>query len=172
MKCYNHPSIEATSTCSECGKAICDACVMEISGRTLCRSCTEKLAGAQAPTQAPAQSQPLAPPVSDTKLAPPVQKKEPLLALILSFFIPGLGHIYDGLVKKGLVLLIAAIVVGLFMVSASSLETASAASSSYALCTCIFFLAYLAIWIYGMYDSYIAAQRINKGERVEDVLKL
>lgn len=170
MKCYIHPSIDATQTCSECGKAICDACTMEINGKLLCRSCTEKLAGAQAPTQAP----PLVPPVVESPLGPAIQKKEPLLALILSFFIPGLGHLYDGLKKKGVSLIIAFIVIWFFIFVSSAITTSSTASGSssspYACCTCIFFLAYLAIWVYGMYDSYISAQRINKGEKVEDKL--
>jgi len=175
MKCYIHPDIDATHTCAECGRAICDACVMEINGKVLCRSCTEKLAGAQAPTQASAQNQPLAPPVSDSKLAPPTTKKEPILALILSFFIPGLGHIYDGLTKKGIYLIVAFVIIcGLiFLTSAmTSFSTSISGSSSspYACCSCIFFLAYLAVWIYGMYDSYISAQKINKGEKLEDKL--
>lgn len=171
MKCYIHPSIDATQTCSECGKAICDACTMEINGKVLCRPCTEKLAAARAPTQAPPQASP----VVENPLGPTVKRKEPLLALILSFFIPGLGHIYDGLMKKGIALLAGFIIIWFFIFTFSMMNTASTATSSsssspFACCTCLFFLAFLAIWIFGMYDSYISAQRINKGEKVEDKL--
>jgi len=92
MKCYVHPSIDATQTCSECGKAICDACSMEVNGKVYCRPCTEKLAGSRVPAQAP--------PVSENPLGPTIRRKEPLLALITVVIHTRPGHIYDGLIKR------------------------------------------------------------------------
>ncbi|CAJ37858.1 conserved hypothetical protein [Methanocella arvoryzae MRE50] len=76
--------------------------------------------------------------------APVINRKEPILSLILSFLVPGLGQIYNGQVKKGLVLLVA----------------------YFLLCwTCI---APLIIWIYGLYDGYTVAAAINCGEHQPD----
>lgn len=172
MKCYIHPSIDATQTCSECGKAICDACSMEINGKVYCRSCTEKLAGARSP----AQVTPQAPPVVQNPLGPAIPRKEPILALILSFFIPGLGHIYDGLIKKGITILVGYIVIWFLifmfamMTPSSTASSSSSSGSPFACCTCIFFLAMIAVWIFGMYDSFVSAQRISRGEQVSDKL--
>lgn len=74
-------------------------------------------------------------------------EKNEILAIILSFFIPGLGHFYLGLPKKGIIILIIA-VVGIFF----------------------FFVPYIIIWIYGMYDSYKSAVALSQGQTVEDKL--
>lgn len=39
MDCYYHPSIQASATCVSCGKAICQSCAVDISGRINCQSC-------------------------------------------------------------------------------------------------------------------------------------
>jgi hypothetical protein len=39
MKCYNHPEIEAVATCSECGKAICGLCSVDVAGKVVCQTC-------------------------------------------------------------------------------------------------------------------------------------
>lgn len=39
MKCYYHPDAEAVGTCTGCGKAICQACAVILSGRLRCRHC-------------------------------------------------------------------------------------------------------------------------------------
>lgn len=80
----------------------------------------------------------------------PVSNKSPVLAAVLSFFIPGVGQIYDGLVKRGILFIILgiifvilyAIVIGAFL--------------------------YLILWIYGMYDAYNCAKKINEGIEIED----
>jgi len=70
--------------------------------------------------------------------------KNPGLAAVLSFFITGLGQIYNGQIGKGIALIAAAVVSGL-------------------LCTVVVgFILLPAIWIYGIYDAYKTAERINK----------
>jgi len=65
----------------------------------------------------------------------------PILALILSFFVPGLGQFYTGqMVKAVLLFLLALVCVAL----------------SFAL---IGIPLYLIVWIYSMYDAYTAAQQ-------------
>ncbi|MEM2137713.1 MAG: hypothetical protein QW568_01360 [Candidatus Anstonellaceae archaeon] len=61
--------------------------------------------------------------------------KNPLIAAVLSFVITGLGQVYCGKVKKGVVLFIAA-VIGAFL----------------------FFIPGLLVWLFGIYDAYMTAQ--------------
>lgn len=125
MKCYLHNEVDAIGTCTRCGKALCSECAIMVSGKLMCKQCTEQMASSAAYT-------------------PVVSRKEPLLSIILSFFIPGLGQIYNGQIKKGLVLLI-----GYFLLS----------------WTC---LVPLVIWLYAMYDGYTVAAAINRGECRQD----
>jgi len=39
MKCYYHPEVEAVATCSNCGKAICQTCSVDVAGRLTCQRC-------------------------------------------------------------------------------------------------------------------------------------
>ena len=67
------------------------------------------------------------------------------LAIILSVIIPGLGTIYAGYVKDGLILLVAAVICGILGF--------------------LFFFPWivnLVIWIYGIYDAYKKSDDSNK----------
>jgi TM2 domain-containing membrane protein YozV len=66
----------------------------------------------------------------------------PLLALVLSFFIPGLGQFYTGQLFKAVVLFVLAVVFG--------------ALSSMLLGIPF----YLIVWAYSMYDAYTAAKKM------------
>ena len=80
------------------------------------------------------------------------EEKSPVLALILSAFFPGIGQFYNGQPKKGIILIIAAIV---------------------SLCLMIILIGgilYLIVWIYALYDAYTTAEAINRGETGEDKL--
>jgi TM2 domain-containing membrane protein YozV len=64
----------------------------------------------------------------------------PLIAVILSFFIPGLGQFYTGQLMKALVLFVLAVVFG-------------------ALSTILIGIPfYILVWLYSMYDAYNAAK--------------
>ena len=39
MKCYYHPEVDAVATCADCGKAICQTCAIDVSGKLLCQQC-------------------------------------------------------------------------------------------------------------------------------------
>ena len=73
--------------------------------------------------------------------------KNEILALILSFILPGLGHFYLGLPKKGAILLVLAII-GVFL----------------------FVFPYLIVLVYTMYDAYKSATLLAQGQHVEDKL--
>ena len=75
-----------------------------------------------------------------------VGEKNPVLAAILSFLIVGLGQIYNGEIRKGIILIIAYVI-------------------SIALCFVYVGLILVPIlWIYGIYDAYTTANKINAGE--------
>ncbi len=70
-------------------------------------------------------------------------RKDPALAAIISFFIPGLGHIYAGKVGKGIAILIGSVI------------------SFFLMILLIPILIAIALWIYGIIDSYKTAERYN-----------
>ena len=79
-------------------------------------------------------------------------EKSVLLAAILSFLFPGLGHLYNGLTTKGISFIIAYIVsfilifilVGLVLV--------------------------IIVWLWALVDAIKTTEAINRGEAVEDKL--
>ncbi len=75
------------------------------------------------------------------------KNKNPIISLILSFFIPSLGgQVYDGHYVKGIILFLAIIILSIIGIG---------------------YIGFI-IWIYGMYDAYVTAKRINKGEKPKD----
>ncbi len=68
--------------------------------------------------------------------------KNPILAAILSFLIPGLGEIYVGKTMIGIVL----VIIALALTAAIYMVTVYA------------WIAYIIIWIYAIYDSYTTAK--------------
>lgn len=76
----------------------------------------------------------------------PQQRKNPGLAAVASFFFAGLGQIYNGQIGKGLILiLVQAVNVALMFVLVG-------------------LLTYPIVWIYGIWDAYKTAEKINSGE--------
>ncbi len=65
----------------------------------------------------------------------------PLLALILSFFIPGLGQFYTGQFLKAILLFVAAGILAFFWFTLIAIP----------LC--------IIVWLYSMYDAYTVAQQ-------------
>jgi TM2 domain-containing membrane protein YozV len=72
------------------------------------------------------------------------EQKSSGIAVVLSFFIPGLGQIYNGQIGKGIVFIILA---AIFAVLTTLL---------------IGLILYPLLWIYGMYDAYKTAAATNK----------
>ena len=157
MKCYVHPDVDAVGTCSNCGKFVCSSCAVDYKGKVTCKSCVEKMTSAPVAATASAGTAPVA------------GKKEPILSAILSFFIPGLGQIYNGQMKKGIVLIVGYIVlwIAMFVVYfVGALVTMGVG----AFCCMPIFIVPLILWVYGMYDAYKVANAINKGEPTKDWL--
>jgi TM2 domain-containing membrane protein YozV len=68
--------------------------------------------------------------------------KNPFLSAFLSFLIPGLGQIYTGKIMRGIVLIIAALILS----TATTLLTIFAG------------ILYIVLWLYAIYDAYITAK--------------
>ncbi len=64
----------------------------------------------------------------------------PLVAVILSFFIPGLGQLYTGQLMKAIVLFVLAVIFGALSIIWIGIPL------------------YLVVWIYSMYDAYVTAK--------------
>ena len=67
--------------------------------------------------------------------------KSPAIAALCSFLFAGLGQVYNGDVGRGFLILIGTIVGSLFFV-----------------------IPGLAVFVYGIYDAYATAKRMNAGE--------
>ncbi len=87
------------------------------------------------------------------------EEKNPTLAAILSFFIVGLGQIYNGQIMKGIIL---------FLAHGGMWVVAFLLSIVYFI-GCFLMPIPLIIYIYSIYDAYKTAERINAGEKVKDM---
>lgn len=115
--------------CSSCGKEI-------VEGMKFCPSCGGKTVVYDAPI-----------PVQSQIVQTPAKIKDPGIAVVLSFFIPGVGHIYVGKIGEGIFFLVSGIVttiVGFIYPS--------------------YWVVYLIIWVLAMYNAYAWAEKINRGE--------
>ena len=82
------------------------------------------------------------------------RNKDPLLAAVLSFLFIGLGQIYLGLTKKGILLIVGAIISGILMM------------------ILIGFITWFLIWGYAIFDAHKCAEMMNNGIAVEDDIDL
>lgn len=67
------------------------------------------------------------------------------LAAILSFFYTGLGQIYNGQIGKGLAMIVAYLI------------------SWFLMFVVIGFITTPILWVWGIYDAYKSAEKINEG---------
>ena len=80
--------------------------------------------------------------------------KSPGLAALLSFLIIGLGQVYLGLTKKGIILFIAAVISGFLMLIV------------------IGWITWLIVWGYAIYDAYNSGEKMRNGIAVEDTIDI
>lgn len=164
--CTLHSNVVASGVCVGCGNFYCRPCLVAHDGRNVCRNCSIRVNTAPAPNpqqyqypQSPQSYQTVQPqqhpyqhpyqqppaPYYQQGYAPQVvlyaKRKEPGLALFLSFFFPGLGQIYNGDVGKGIALMI-----GFWLL--------------------VWVFIGWIFWIWSMVDAYRTANDINMGRRV------
>ena len=167
VSCVIHSSTTATGTCVDCRNFFCRDCIVNIAGNNYCRSCSSRLHAPQ-PQSQPTYSYPPSSPATWTPPAPQpyqysqpapihqyqaqvnpyaqppliyVKRKEPGIALLLSFLLPGLGQFYNGDVGKGI-----AFMLGFFVL--------------------VWIGIGIVFWIWGMIDAYQSATNINMGRRI------
>ena len=100
MNCYNHMDRTAVARCEECGNYICNECIVDVNGKTICKSCVARLAGDKTN---PRQNQ------QNNRRKEPIPPGMPVpMKDINAFFlfclsaVPGLNYMYMGLMKRGL----------------------------------------------------------------------
>ncbi|TFD97059.1 hypothetical protein [Jeotgalibacillus sp. R-1-5s-1] len=70
--------------------------------------------------------------------------KNPGIAVLLSFFLTGLGQIYNGHILKGVLMIVLQIV------------------NAFLVILFIGMITYPLVWVWGLYDAYKSADRINQ----------
>ena len=138
MNCSYHPTNSAVVQCSRCGRALCPACDHRIRGFPYCQDCivegVELLQYRSARTGAPVQTR---------------RKSSRVVALLLSFLLPGLGAAYNGQISKAVVHF--AIFAGFFQMA--TITDANA----------FFVLGTFGIWLFAAVDAFRTAQLIRAG---------
>jgi len=138
MQCRNHPAEIGVNTCNQCGSWLCEKCSFERGGRIFCPNCATQQAGAETPM----------PTHSGTK----VTKLWGLLFLFSVVIpLPGLGYMYLGLIKRGLVAM-----------------TAFFATIYMSTLSMIFIFAIPVLILACIFDGFRLLNRINAGEIVND----
>ncbi|GBE54813.1 MAG TPA: zinc-ribbon domain-containing protein [Euryarchaeota archaeon] len=107
----------------------------QLKGEKYCVNCGEKID----------EKAEICPKCGVRQSVPGSKKKDSSVAAILSFFFTGLGQIYNGQRVKG-ILLIFIQVINIFLMG-----------------ILIGFITFPFVWIWGMYDAYKTAERINEG---------
>ncbi len=100
----------------------------------------------------------------------PVKKKSPLIALVLSGFLPGLGQLYTRQPLKGIILLVLYIAITILgfepfqtvFQAVTSPETAVQDKEAFILFF-VYTMATLVLLLYAMFDAFSRANKINSG---------
>jgi TM2 domain-containing membrane protein YozV len=123
----------------------CPSCGSNVeTGKRFCENCGAPLAALPATATPPAATPQYTPPPTPAFAPQQVtaQQKSAGLAAIASFLCPGLGQTYNGSFGKGLLILIGTLIGSL-----------------------IFFkIPGIIIWLYGVYDAYSTAKKMNEGQ--------
>jgi len=107
--------------------AFCESCGAEIKASDqFCENCGAAV-GTSTTTPAPAQT-------SSPDI--PIEEKNPILAAIASLIVAGLGQVYNGSLKKGLLVFFGSLIGSM-----------------------LFFVPGLIVLAYGIYDAYTTAKR-------------
>lgn len=117
---------------------ICPNCGKNTPEGKFCEHCGASVQSAQTFQQQPAAAQP----AFTQQPAPPARaEKSSGLAAILSFLFTGSGQVYNGQLGRGIGFFVGALIGYM-----------------------IFVIPGVIVWIYGIYDAYTTAAKMNKGE--------
>ncbi len=159
MNCKNHENVKAKFICQDCGDNICGDCAVNNNGEIICLDCANERNLVVIKNQAINNE-------DNTNENQDIfikQKKvrhsySPFLATIFSF-IPGAGHMYLGLMNRGLQLMILFFGSIVLATSFNSGEDVLAALA-------------VTIWFYGFFDCHNVRKKIKDNEEVADTLIL
>lgn len=140
MNCRFHTDKEANHRCFECGILICEKCANAVDGKILCEKCKEKTLNNDYNYEGKKHNH-------------SYNNYSSFWSFIFSF-IPGAGHMYHGLMVRGLQLMIAFI--GVIVISTLMYTTS------------IFGVFSVVIWFYSFFDIINIKRAINNGEEVKD----
>lgn len=159
MKCYTHNDVDAVGTCTSCGKALCQQCALTVNGKIMCKDCTVEKAGH-----------------SGSPVA--ADRKKPVFALLLSLaggivtgsLLFSLGQLYNGQIKKFVLMTLANLLMGAIYAIAIVAYVIIGIFTLGIGCIVLLPLLFLPLFIYGyeIYDAYVTADRISRGELVKD----
>jgi len=164
MNCANHPELEATAFCRDCGSPMCAECQRPAAGSIFCASHVPAAAAPPPRVERFVDS----PYYSDTPSAAPFQPAmppaatgaPPALAFILGF-IPGVGAICNGQYAKGL---IHAVVFGLLITIANNAHSGSIEAFNGIM---------IAVWVfYNAFEAFHTARKRQAGAAVEEFSSL
>ena len=141
MNCAYHLMNRAVVQCSRCTKGLCPACDHRIRGFPYCQDCIVAGVELLQQQQVRAAQQP-----PQTLMR---RKTSPLVSLLLSLVVPGLGAAYNGQTSKALVH---------FTIFASFFQMATVTDG-----TAFFVLGVIGTWLYSAVDACRTAQLIRAG---------
>ncbi|HHT50288.1 MAG TPA: hypothetical protein GXZ78_02290 [Eubacteriaceae bacterium] len=134
MKCAQHNEKEATAICVSCGTPICNDCGTLIQGKHYCDECSGTM-----------------------KENDPLRRRKVINGFLWFVFslVPGAGHMYMGLMQKGVLLL------GIFLGLAALVSILGIFDFALA-------LGSVLVYVYAFFDSLGMKRAIERGEIVED----
>lgn len=136
MTCRNHPNAEAVAACACCRSPICRECAVVLDEGVWCRDCLGAAAASYARS--------------------PARRQNRLVAALLSI-IPGVGHMYLGMIGKGFALL-GILLAAIFLVILYSATTAMYWITAYLVPSLVvLFLSY------AIFDAIAAADLARAG---------
>ncbi|MBI2566548.1 MAG: hypothetical protein HYV63_05910 [Candidatus Schekmanbacteria bacterium] len=156
LGCFIHTRRPAVAMCTGCGSPVCEACRNKLAGRNFCDACAREAfrgipaAGLQPPLslqRGALQPESATPPSvagSPSGAARKTPIKDPFLAGLLSFLMPGLGQVYNGQIGKG---------IGMFFFSAL---------------TWVFLLGWV-VMIWSITDAFRAAKHLNSAAALPSI---
>ncbi|SDZ29763.1 hypothetical protein SAMN05660462_02587 [Proteiniborus ethanoligenes] len=153
MNCEYHKNFEANFICSDCGINMCKACAVNDNGRVICIECAKKK-GLSIIKNAAYESK-FHNDNIDSNYSNPNKRYSKFWSIIFSFM-PGGGHMYLGVMKRGLQFMLAffgIIALANFFYSSEFL---------------IFFS--IVIWFYSFFDCFHIRKKLEQGEEINEDL--
>mgnify|MGYP001326762376 FL=1 len=155
MNCEYHKNIEADFTCIECGVGICKNCAVSHNGNIICIECARKK-GIPIINNTTFQNNQSAYNTKPNYNTKNYTKKYSTFWSIVFSFIPGGGHMYIGLMKRGLQFML--LFFGILSIS-----------SLFYSADFLFFFA-TVVWFYSFFDCFHMRRKLERNEIVDEDL--